>query len=250
MSIFVIRYSYMRSIFILPFICLCLASCKKTDSPDYVPCYPLTPSPERIAEESYFDGPDTTFSQKLIFIYDTAGRLKYKLSSTGSIPDTVETYRYFNDKVTVNLIEYQLNEQGLALTGSFPSYSPYFTWEYDAQGYKTRETIVYAGGSNSSAFFHVCYNTDRVIIRHQVHSSAYTDTTYYSYYSGKLNTTGNENHGIYFFGRQDNLLVRSVVTGGRTVYTNDYVFDSLGRVQWTITTYSPESVFYRKFTYL
>ncbi len=54
----------------------------------------------RTLSEFCYDGPDTVFRGKLIYIYDTAGRLVYTLMSEGGVADTVERYRYSTGLVT------------------------------------------------------------------------------------------------------------------------------------------------------
>ena len=81
-------------------------------------------------------------------------------------------------------------------------------------------------------------------------SGSGTDTTLYTYYYDKVNTIGNENHGIFFYGRQNNTLLKSQVTNGKVISTFRYVFDALNRVRWLITTDAGGTLLYRKVTYL
>ena len=227
------------------FTCFLLIGCSKKDTPVYVQCYPLMPSSHLITEETYYEGPDTTFKLRTVFIYNPVGQLIFKLSSQGGIPDTIEKYTYFPDKIVMNSVEYTLNAQGLAA-----SIFTFKTWKYNFDGYLTEETGTYSGVSYTNLYNYTCYNVEQVIARQQTSLGLLTDTTFYMHYYDKTNTIGNENHGIFFFGRQNNTLLKSEIIHGDTVFSNTYVFDSMNRVLWEIQKNNEGSVTYRKFSYL
>ena len=231
---------------ILVFLCwLFLLSCNKKETPEYVQCYPLMPSPHLIAEETFYHGPDTTFVKRLNYIYDETGRLLFKISTRDGITDTVEKYTYYSDKILVNSSTYLLNEQGLATSNN-----NLINWKYSAGGYLTEELVTYGGGTYTSFYYYTCYNAEQVVIKHQTSLGTYTDTTTYLHYTDKANTIGNENHGIHFLGRQDNTLPKTIITGGQTVNSYTYLFDSMNRVLWETQIDLPGNINYRKFTYL
>jgi hypothetical protein len=235
----------MRAQLLIVSCCLILAGCNKKNTPEYVQCYPLMPSPHLVAEERLYGGPDTTYLGSWFFIYDETGRLIFKLSSQGGTPDTVERYTYFSDKILMNASEYILNGQGLAT-----SLNNSKTWKYNVEGYLTEETGTYQKGIYSCMYNYTCYNAEQVITRKQTTPGVYTDTAYYQHYSDKANTIGNENHGIHFLGRQDNTLLKSRVDHGQTMDSYTYVFDSMNRVLWEVQTNNFGIVTYRKFLYL
>lgn len=227
------------------FTCLLLCACSNKDTPVYVQCYPLMPSPHRISEEILYAGPDTTYVKSTFFIYDGSGRLVFKLSSQGGIKDTIERYTYFSDKIIMNALDYTLNASGLAV-----SLSSFKTWMYNAEGYLTEETETYGGGTYASQVYYTCYNAEQIITRHQTSLGTFIDTTFYHHYSDMVNTIGNENHGILFLGRQDNTLIKSQIQNGQTLYVCTYVLDSMNRVLWETNTDQNGNLTYRKFQYL
>ena len=225
--------------------CLFLLACNKKETPEYVQCYPLMPSPHLIAEENFYEGPDTTFTDRINYVYNETGHLIFKISTRGGITDTVEKYTYFNDKIIMNSSVYLLNEQGLAT-----SLNNLITWKYNAGGYLTEETGTYGGDAYTYMYYYMCYNVEQVIMNQQTSFGTYSDTATYQHYSDKVNTIGNGNHGILFLGSQDNTLLKARITGGQTLNSYIYVFDSMNRVLWEIRTNHPGNIFYRKFTYL
>ena len=144
-----------------------------------------------------------------------------------------------------NTSVYLLNEQGLA-----SSLNNLITWKYSTGGYLTEESGSIGGGSYTYFFNYTCYNAELVFLKQQTSLGTITDTANYQHYYDKANTIGNENHGIHFLGRQDNTLLKAYITGGQTVDSYSYVFDSMNRVLWEIRTSHTGNIFYRKFTYL
>ncbi len=224
---------------------LVLISCNKSDAPEDLQCFPCMPSPHRIATESIYSGPDTTLFQTTSFIYDPSGRLIYRLTAHGGTTDTTERYTYYHDSVVLNSVTYKLNDHGKAVSlGSF------FTWKYNPDGYLTEEIVTFGGGTTQGLYNYTCFNPDRVIIKNQMSAGTYTDTIYYQYYADKINTIGNQNHGILFLGRQDNTLRKSETINGVLRNPVTYVFDSENRVQWKMETDREGNITYVKYTYL
>jgi YD repeat-containing protein len=234
----------MRLLSILLLGCILLTSCKKKETPDYVTCFPNTPSFQRITEESFYQGPDTTFRQKWAYVYDASDRVIFELTTTGGKMDTVARYTYYNDKIVMNSEEYILNDRGLAI-----SLGNIKTWKYNADGYLTEETSK-IGYTITSLFYYSCFNPEQIITLAEVGPAIRTDTTFYKYYYDKVNTIGNENHGISFLGRQNNTLLESKSKSGQVLESYTYVFDSMNRVLWEIITDQNGNLSYRKFSYL
>jgi hypothetical protein len=225
--------------------CLFVISCNKNDSPEYVQCFPRMTSPHLIATESLYRGPDTAFFQTTSFIYDPSGRLIYRLTSYGGTSDTTERYTYYNDSVVLNSVTYKLDDFGRAVSlGSF------YTWKYNPDGYLSEQIVTYGGGAAQSFYNYTCFNPDRLIITYQNSVGSYTDTIYYQYYADKVNTIGNQNHGILFLGLQDNTLRKSETIRGAVMNAATYIFDSENRVMWKTETDSQGNVAYMKYTYL
>jgi hypothetical protein len=73
------------------------------------------------------------------------------------------------------------------------------------------------------------------------------------YYAGQLNTIGNENIGIAYFGKQNNCLLKISYTHNQTAIDTlgvfSYEFDSLKRVTKEITKKSGNIIRIRTFKY-
>ncbi len=233
----------MRQLKLLLPLALLFSGCTKHDTTPDTPCYPLSLSPWRIAEESVFEGPDTTLVQKLVFRYDSAGRLTLILVDEGGRLDTTETYSYYADSVVMNFATFLLNKQGLA------TFIPgLMTWEYNSDGYCTRETY----SNTDSSFFLTneftwsCFNRSQERDRTNNGVPVITNFRYYN----KVNTIGNENHGKSFLGRQNNALLQYGIREGDTKFTKTYIFDSLNRVIWETHNEKTGYVYYVRYTYL
>jgi hypothetical protein len=205
------------------------------------------PSDHRIAAETFYVGKDTAFYQGYSFVYDGSRRLIYKLQLSGGVPDTIERYTYFSNKIVLNSVEIMLNDRGLAASSS--AGGPSYAWEYNSEGYTSRETYTYAGGSYVHTYNYTCFNNDKILAVHQSSIGATNDTTFFTF-NDKSNTTGNLNHGISFYGRQSNTLVLTSRSTGETLVTYSYVYDSMNRVQWEIRTDNVGHKYFIKYTYL
>jgi len=225
---------------------LLLTACSKKDSPVYVQCYPLMPSPHKIAEETGYTGLDTTFSYRKNYLYDDMGRLIREFTMSNGYTDT-SSYTYFSDKIKTSGADILLNEQGLAKSSNA---GIIFTWTYNPEGYRTKQVYEYQGGTITDTYTYVCYNQSSIARLTQTSISSKYDTTGIIYYTDKANTIGNENHGIYFDGKQSNTLIKTIIRTNQPPLNLTYVFDGMNRVQWETKSDSIGHVTFRKFTYL
>jgi hypothetical protein len=230
----------------LLFSCLVLIACSKQETPVYVQCTPVLPSPHRIAEETAYRGPDTTFWYLKKFFYDESGRQVMELTTQDGFTDTTASYTYFTDRVKTPVSDILLNDRGLAVSASS---GVSYTWSYNAEGYMTAQSYVYAGGSATNSYFYNCFNQDRVITLYQSGAGPHSDTTNFQFYTDKPNTIGNLNHGIAFYGAQNNTLVRSQARTGQQVIYFSYYYDDMNRVQWQVLADTLGNTMYLKYTY-
>jgi hypothetical protein len=223
-----------------------LSSCSKKEEtpPDLPPCQPLMTSHWRIAEESGFTGPDTVLYQRRVYIYDASDRQIFLLTSAGGPLDTADRLRYYPDRIERNSVVYHLNSAGLAT-----DLDPFFFYKYDTAGYCTEQTRVYSGGASKESYLYNCYNCSQSLIEHFSSLGIGYDTVWNEYYPDKSNTTGNENHGISFLGKQNNALLKSRRMASGFIENYSYLFDSQSRVTWEIITDGHGNKSYRSFLY-
>ncbi len=238
----------MRSIVpVLLFFLILAAACSKKETPVYVQCHPLMPSPHKITEETRYTGIDTVFAYRNQFFYDASGRLTLELTTQDGHTDTSAWYEYQSGKIKTRGADIILNDQGLAVSSNA---GIIFTWTYSPEGYMTKQVYEYQGGTMTDTYTYVCYNQSRIVRLTQTSISSKYDTTGNIYYTDKANTIGNENHGIYFDGKQSNALIKTITRTNQPSLNLTYVFDGMNRVQWETTRDSLGHVSYRKFTYL
>ncbi|MEI7724461.1 MAG: hypothetical protein WCK09_05105 [Bacteroidota bacterium] len=230
----------------LLFSCIIMIACSKKETPVYVQCPPIMPSPYRIAEETEYRGPDTTFWYTKKFFYDESGRLVMELTTQDGFTDTTASYTYFTDRVKTPVSDILLNERGLAIS-AFSGVS--YTWSYNAEDFMTTQFFAYAKGSATYSYSYNCSNQDRVITLYGATTGTHSDTTNFQFYTDKPNTIGNLNHGIAFYGKQNNTLIRSQARTGQQVIHYTYYFDDMNRVQWQVLTDTLGNIMYMKYTY-
>lgn len=234
----------MKSYLPLTLIFLFLISCKKDPIPDPPVCFPLTASPYKIAEEKYYHGVDSTLMNILQYEYDSLGRIHRTLIYTLDTLSGTVVYEYFNDRVEVNGFPYNLNEQGLV-----SSIAQFVKYWYDEDGYMVKHFQTGGGYAYYDSVIYQCHNPV-LVCRSYTNRGEYNDTTYQTFYTNQINTIGNENRGIYFFGKQSNTLIQSERTRNQTTMAYTYIFDDQQRVLWQIINAGTSSVQYRKFRYL
>jgi hypothetical protein len=247
----------MRKILLFVSCILLFAFCKRNEiSPVAVPCSPLIPSDHRIVRENNYAGKDTVFTQGAEYMYDTLGRLKREITSTSwGGPFDTTTFSYsvnrvlaWNGNQSYDYTGYDLNEQGFAVS-FFNYHLVLWIQSYNSDGYVTQHRTVSPYANTTTDCYYSCFNLTVEIIQSKETSGVRYDTIWYEYYPGKSNTIGNENHGLAFLGKQDNLLLKSVRGTNRSPYSYTYVFDSLGRVQWKMWKNSQGTDFFTKYTY-
>jgi hypothetical protein len=248
----------MRKIILFISGLLLFAFCTRNEiSPVAVPCTPQIPSNHRLVREDNYSGPDTVFTQGAEYVYDSSGRLKYEITSTswGGPMDTV-MYAYSGNRVLAwagnqgyDYTGYDLNGQGFAVS-CFNYHLVFWERSYNPDGYVTQHRTVNPYANTATDCYYSCFNLNVQIIQSQETSGVRYDTIWYEYYPNKSNTIGNENRGLAFFGKQDNLLLKSVRSTNDSPYSYTYVFDSLDRVKWRIMKNAQGTETFTKYTYL
>ena len=128
--------------------------------------------------------------------------------------------------------------------------------EYDPSGYLLKETSSYPQtGTIVNDYFYDCRNNVSISESHAIYGDP-TPTGViktYEYYTGQVNTIGNENEGIAYYGKQNNCLLKTAIIHNQTAIDTtgvySYEFDSLKRVTKEITKKSGNIIRIRTFKY-
>jgi hypothetical protein len=230
---------------------LSLYSCKK-DSSDPVPAKPLLQKIVDNSDESY-----------VTLEYD-GSRLKKMLADDNSYMTLEYTATTIteNDYSAQNVLEYttlySLNTKGLVvssvssgsgkkngtvrknlLSGLIPLKainSSLNTFEYNADGYMTK-IVLEAGTADQETMEFTISNGNRVGTVYTFGGE--TMNLISQYLTDKTNTTGSENMGIAFMGKQDKNLMQSITTtysGFTLIQSYSYQYDAKDRVVKSTTT--------------
>jgi hypothetical protein len=232
---------------IISFILIAM-SCKKENEYETInPCLPYNSPTIRIKEIVTIRNGQTW---KSIYKYDSLDRIKKRIDS-GEYANVVN-WKYEKDRVLLNsnVIIFNLNSKGLAANSSI------YSWEYDSLGYLIKEIIKPPDlGIEIHEYTYECWNRNIEIGSYQQIGGELVigKPAKYEYYYDKINTIGLENEGIAYFGKQDNCLIKYVLTSPRpqidTLFAYSYEFDSLNRVS-SETMKNPTGVIQiRKFKY-
>ena len=193
---------------------------------------------------------------KSIYLYDSLKRLEHRKDSGDYFFDVfwkyeVDTvYLLMQDSSVLQFLN--LNSEGYTVTTSLGHY----TWEYDSSGYLLKVTSSWPQtGTIVSNYFYNCWNNVSVS---DSGSNLYGSPvggkiTTNEYYAEQLNTIGNENIGIAYWGKQNNCLLKISYTHNQTAIDTlggfSYEFDSLKRVTKEITKKSGNIIRIRTFKY-
>lgn len=241
------------SILLLSGICL---SCKKNNDSTN-PCLPYSTPVLRI-KEILTDENNKLFRSE--YFYDSLNRLGHRRDSGDYFFEV--HWKYEIDKVyllTQDSIVFQtldLDSKGYAIKTSLQPTLGDYTWEYDPAGYLLKETTSSPQtGTLVNNYFYDCWNNISV----SESGSFYGNPTptgvirTNEYYSDQLNTIGNENTGIAYYGKQNNCLLKIAITQNQTAIDTSgvysYEFDSLKRVTKEITKKSGNIIRVRTFKY-
>ena len=228
--------------FAIPYVMLiliCLSCSKGTDPVVLIQenCFPYSEPTTRIKETTVFSLYNNKFGKSTYF-YDSFNRLRRRCDS-GSYYNEV-LWKYDKDKVYLmrpdsSILSYfNVNSQNLAVDPSIGMYH----WEYDSAGYLIKETLTVSGlGTQISNYYKKCWNLNYELTtsldENGIPNPEGGKITY-EYYPERLNTIGNENMGIGYFGKQNNCLLKYRISHYKTlidtIESNLYEFDSLNRV--------------------
>jgi hypothetical protein len=228
-------------------------SCNKSNEISN-PCLPYTKPDLRIKEIATIEDNKTYISE---YLYDGLIRLAHRTDS-GESYFNVFIWKYEADKVYVlnqdsTVIQFfNLDPNGYAINTSLGHY----TWEYDSSGYLLKQTESWPqSGTMISNYFYNCWNNVTVSDSgsNLQGSPIGGITTSNEYYSDLLNTTGNENMGIAYYGKQNNCLLKISLTNDQTTIDTlgvySYEFDSQKRVTREIKKKSGNIIRIRTFKY-
>lgn len=220
----------LQTLIALPCILLAFMACDKSND-ELTGAQTGLPKLSKIA---YYEG--TSLIRITTIQYDAQGRLiKMDLTNWGE-----ETYRYgqgiiirqvsfLNSDDPANIDTLQLNTDGLVIFDPRDGSN----YEYTPEGYRLRQYASYGNYSSTVSNGNTTITTNK-----DWESQNIISTNEYTFLHDKLNTIGNENVGITFYGKQDkNLLSEDSFTylyGGRhdqTIYSYSYEFDDKNRVK-------------------
>lgn len=233
-------------------ISICLFSCKGGQEV-VAPCMPYSKPDYRIREIITLQNGQTSKSE---YFYDNLNRIQRRNDSGDYYFSVI--WKYTNEIVyllrqdsTVQSY-FNIDSNGYAITPSMGHY----LWEYDSVGYLLSQTESWPTlGTKHDSYTYTCWNNDKItsdgvdVYGNKIGGGITTN----EFYADKLNTVGNENIGISYFGKQNNCLIKtSYVTFQGNIDTlayYTYEFDSTGRVATEIKTKSGNGAVTRKFKY-
>ena len=233
--------------FLLWVILLCITTgflaCKKRTNTDYLPvnpeepCLPYSQPTERIKKIITEEGGHINVT---LCYYDSLKRLRHTYDSGEYSYHNYYWYTpqrvYFpyqeSDSTSGPYIE--LDSNGYAIQNDMGI----FRWSVKPDGYLAwKSTSFPHAGTTTIQYFYHCYNNNRCKGTVSSHPGSvpqdpsYTNNTFFE---DKLNTIGNENMGISYYGKQNNCLLKAVyaetTSGNELVENYEYSFDSLERV--------------------
>ena len=236
----------------ISFFLIFLLSCKGGQE-IITPCMDYSSPNLLVREMITIQNGDTTSS---IYYYDALNRIQRR-NDFGEYAFEV-IWKYTKDKIYLLRSDstvqsyFNIDSNGYATTPSIGHYE----WEYDDQGYLIKQKEYWSDlGTKNDTYTYLCWNNVEIYSEGTDVSGNKVGggkTTNY-YYQDKVNTVGNENFGIYYFGKQNNCLVkRSEVTfqgNIDTLASYQYEIDSLGRVTEEIKHYGYNETTTRKFIY-
>lgn len=227
-------------------ICCIFAACKKDSGSHWVVPKIRTITTEAGSTTSYY--------------YDSEGRISYTDDGVYKLEFTYEPSRviqkiteYASGGIVTSL--YELNTEGYASKNGNSTYS------YTPEGY--RKSVVNVSGGSPAQFHQYYYSAsgllDSVVL---LKGSVWTQTTVYSYYTDKNETTGNENSGYIFFGKSQPHPVKTVTYWRprqgfpeREVWRTEnysYLYDAVNRIvksSVSVVSYGQGSSFTNIYTY-
>jgi hypothetical protein len=195
-----------------------------------------------IATEILYNG-DGRILRSTSLTYDSKGRLirfnRNVVIQDNEAKSVIYTYSessillkhtYATNSIIIGVLS--LNAKGLAVSnvykkenGEIESSSDV---DYDGNGFLIHKKDV-EKKSNYECNYSYTIENGNVVKMVSASNSGYSETETYTYYTDKPNTIGNENHGVFYCGKQSKNLLKSKTNRGHTdTYT--YEFDSKNRV--------------------
>lgn len=219
-------------------------SCRKESGDTTGDCSPAAISSLRIREIIHYEGTDTLFAFSEKFTYNTQGRRITKVMVFTGYTDTTEVLSYEPGKVILNGDDYTMNDRGLVVNKGNSIF-----WTYDENGYLQKRISQSGGARDTIRKEYRCY--DPVLTRG---SGVDPDGFYHyevtcEYISGSLNTIGDNNMGVAFFGRQSNSLLKKFVEPDLYSQEFTYYLDNHGRVSWMRINTSYGTIMFQEFLY-
>ena len=217
------------------------------------PCMPYSKPDYRIKEIITLQNGETSKSE---YFYDTLNRIQRR-NDSGEYYFSV-IWKYTNEMICLLRQDssvqsyFNIDSNGYAITPSIGHY----IWEYDSEGYLLSQSESWPSlGTQHDIYSYTCWNNDKIasdevdVYGNKTGGGITTN----EFYVEKLNTVGNENIGIAYFGKQNNCLIKtSYVTFQGNIDTlayYTYEFDSIGRVIKEIKTKSGNGPVTRIFKY-
>ena len=203
-------------LFFLITICIGFSACEKSD--DETPGKTAAPPIAKIKTmTTYSEG---KIQEEYSYEYDASGRLIKQSSSKGYY----STYEYTSDTIRIMTHEPELNkitpwtlilnEQGLVIS----SVNGNDTREYTPEGYLAKHIYSYDDYAFSYTYKTEEENTTRRTAREGLDLSKVTIRDIYTFLPNSVNTIGNENRGITFYGKQD----KNLVSEQKAIIENPY----------------------------
>jgi len=235
------------------FLAVIFHSCNKSNDLSN-PCLPYSKPDPRIKEIVTTENNKTYKSE---YLYDGLMRLEHRTDSGESFFNVI-IWKYESGKVYMlnqdsTVIQFfNLDPKGYAINTSLGHY----IWEYDSSGYLLKQTESWPQtGTRISNYFYNCWNnvtvSDSGSNIQGSPTGGITETN--EYYTDQLNTIGNENMGVGYFGKQNNCLLKIAIIHDQkssdTSGVYSYEFDSLKRVTQEITKKSGNIIRIRTFKY-
>lgn len=184
---------------------------------------------------------DSTTNEIDTYYYNNSGKIIKVKYSDNSYDTVIYTnnkvhFKFFNElNQLAGELLLNLNANGLATNGWFLNYGSkvnksvfskilvnpssvktndtmYYTFQYNSNGYLTQQTITYNNINNTYTFNYDSNGNLSSI-------SSNSNTTTYEYFTDKINTIGDHNKGVTYFGKQSKNLIKSSTTNNTyTVY--------------------------------
>ena len=178
------------------------------------------------------------------YYYDSKGRLIKEKDSINRY-NIYSNYTYTDSAIILNTVHANgdlstqilyLNSKGLVTyVKENGVQNVLYKYEYNSDNYLIKKQFGLEGKLGSTTITHNIVNGNVVSDTTILYTPFKRKTTCNYTYLSNLNTTGNENFGMSFWGKSNKNLVSYYIAGSDTIKYN-YTFDSKGRVTFMSTT--------------